>query len=250
MLIRLILWITNFDWSRYRQATCLPNHCFCEAIGAGFIRQPIDTYTNIAYLLAGIFILHHLVNTKTSRERISNQTSLPRMLFALFGLTVIAVSIGSFLYHASFTFLGMEMDDDSMYLIGTFMLFYGLAHLIPINTKKFLFAFILLNLFLETVIYFFPVIRGLIFGLLVLGSLWINWIAIRRKKMKNNLKPLFTSLGIFALAYFVWTLDDLKIVCYPTSLFQGHGVWHCLTALAIVFYFQFMDSEFNKVFLQ
>ncbi|MEW5717982.1 MAG: hypothetical protein AB1817_05090 [Chloroflexota bacterium] len=35
----------------------MPNNCFCEALCDGFIRQPINTYSNLAYILVGLLIL-------------------------------------------------------------------------------------------------------------------------------------------------------------------------------------------------
>jgi hypothetical protein len=246
MLFRFFLWLANIDWTKYRPAICLPNHCFCEAIGNGFIRQPIDAYSNIAYLMAGFGIIGYLLLSNPYEEKTSAQTHLPRNLFLLFGLASIAVGIGSFLYHAGFTFMGMELDDDTMYLIGSFMLFFGLAHLQPFSLKKFLVWFLLLNLSLETLIYFYPVVRGLIFGLLILAAIYSYWIAVQRGRMINQVRFLSWSLGIFAVAYFVWALDDLRLVCYPNSIFQGHSLWHILTSVAIFITFLYMDSEYRK----
>lgn len=66
------------------------------------------------------------------------------------------------------------------------MLFFGLAHLRDTNLREFLVSYLILNLSLEILIYFYPVIRGLIFGLLVLSSLLIDSIAIKQKLMCNQ----------------------------------------------------------------
>jgi hypothetical protein len=247
LLLRFILWHTNIDWTKYRPATCLPNHCFCEAIGSGFVRQPIDAYSNVFYLIAGVAIFWYLLLTRRVRTKHAAQTELPRDVLFLFGFAAIAVGIGSFLYHAGFTFFGMELDDDAMYLVGSFTLFFGYAHLHPITLKQFLILFFILNLFLEILIFFYPVVRGLMFGVLVLATLLVDRMAIRQGRMKNQSNYLLWGIELFFLAYFFWALDDLRIVCYPTSSFQGHSVWHFLTAIVVFVLFLYMDSEFLEL---
>lgn len=249
MLLRLLLWLTSIDWTKYRQATCLPNHCFCEALRPGFLRQPIDSLSNLPYFLIGLGIVLYVMISRNKKSSHSAQTHLPRKLLILFGLACLAVGIGSFLYHASFTFLGMELDDDTMYLIGSFMLFFGLAHIFPIKLKNFITYYVLLNLCLEIVIYFFPVIRGFLFGLLILSTLLVDRFAIQRGLLQNRRDHLFWGIGIFAFAYLLWILDDTRLVCYPTSIFQGHALWHVLTAIAMLFIFVYMDSEYPKGFI-
>ncbi len=246
MLIRFFLWLLSIDWTKYRPATCLPKHCFCEAIGTGFVRQPVNAYTNIAFILASIGMLLFLVATRKSKEKISVYSHLPRNLLILFALASMAVGIGSFIYHAGFTFLGMELDDDSMYLVGSFMLLFGLAHLRHISLKHFLLYYLALNISLEIIIYFFPVVRGFLFGLLILGMLIIDVNAILQGKLKNYLPYFWWGIGLFFLGYFFWILDDTRLVCYPTALFQGHAVWHLLSAMAGLAMFFYMDSEFRE----
>jgi len=40
-------------WSDLAPATCLPDSCFCEAIGDGLIRQPSNTWSNPGFCLVG-----------------------------------------------------------------------------------------------------------------------------------------------------------------------------------------------------
>ena len=56
------------------------------------------------------------------------------------------------------------MDDDSMYLIGFFMLLFELGRIRKITPRQFLLVYLLMNLIFETLIYLFPVIRGMLFA--------------------------------------------------------------------------------------
>ena len=244
-MIRLLLFFLRLNWSNYRPADCLPHNCFCEAIGNGLIRQPINAYTNIAYVLIGIIILVYLSRTKHQFMLRSPISNLPRKLFILFGIACIAVGIGSFLYHASFIFLGEELDDDSMYLIGSFMLFFELAHHHKISTRQFILYYLILNLLLETLIYFLPVVRGGVFAILVVTSIVLVEVSIHRKIVSSQRRQFYTAIGLFGVAYFIWILDKTHLLCYPTSLFQGHAIWHLVSALAALMYFFYMDKEFQ-----
>jgi len=244
MLIRIFLWILSINWEKYRPASCFPNHCFCETITHGFIRQPVNAYTNLAYIIIGIYILIYLFHTRSNRQKKNRITGLSRKIFILFGLASIAVGIGSFIYHAGFTFLGMELDDDTMYLIGSFMLFWGCAHIQSMSVRRFLLFYFLLNICLELIIYFFPVLRGPLFGLLVLGSILIDRLIILYQKTTSQVKYLVWGVGLFTLGYLVWIPDYTKQICVPNSIIQGHAIWHVLTALAILMIFLYMDSEY------
>ncbi|MGB8252026.1 MAG: ceramidase domain-containing protein [Anaerolineaceae bacterium] len=245
-MLRLLLEILRINWLNYRPADCLPNHCFCEAIGTGLIRQPINAYTNIAYILAGLIIIIFLSRTKNKRKTISPITELPRRLLILFGLASIAVGIGSFIYHASFIFLGEQLDDDSMYLIGSFMLFYAIAHQRKLTAVKFIMLFMVLNLIFEGLIFFFPVIRGMLFGILIVVSLVITQTSIRRGLISDPKQQFMTSIELFAAAYLIWILDKTHYLCYPTSIFQGHAIWHILSAVAGLMMFFFMDADYER----
>jgi hypothetical protein len=199
----------------------------------------------LAYILVGIIILMYLSRTKHQFKHRSPISNLPRKLFVLFGIACIAVGIGSFLYHASFIFLGEELDDDSMYLIGSFMLFFELAHHRKISTRQFILYYLVLNLLLEALIYFLPVVRGGVFALLIITSIILVEISIRKKIVSDQRHDFYTAIGLFGAAYFIWILDKTRILCYPTSLYQGHAIWHLVSALAALMYFFYMDKEYQ-----
>src|SRR5262245_27802705 len=72
-------------WQAWAPATCLPFDCFCEAIRAGAIRQPANTWSNLGFIAVGGAIL----GAGGSRA---------------FGAAAIFAGAGSAVYHASFTF--------------------------------------------------------------------------------------------------------------------------------------------------
>jgi hypothetical protein len=241
---RLIYWLLNINWEHYKSASCFPRHCFCEAIGNGVVRQPIDAYSNIVYVLAGLFILISLFRTRKDRNPYPKTSDLPRTILIIFGLATIAIGIGSFLYHASFTFIGMEMDDDSMYLVASFLLLFSLSYFKDITRKMFIFYYPFINIILALIIYLLPAIRGDLFAFIIMIVLYTLQKAIKKKIVFGNLRYLVISVGLFLLGYMFWIPDYKKIYCHPNGLFQGHALWHVFSAISIVYMYFYMDSEY------
>jgi hypothetical protein len=52
----------------------------------------------------------------------------------------------------------------------------------------------------------------------------------------------FIAIGV---AFLVWNLDQNGL-CYPNSIFQGHGLWHILNGLVCYFLYMFYRSEVLK----
>jgi hypothetical protein len=246
-MLRILLFILRINWLNYRPADCLPYACFCETVGTGLIRQPVNAYTNLAYLLAGISVLVSLKKTKSSHLPQSSISGLPRRLLILFGIAYIAVGIGSFIYHASFIFLGEELDDDSMYMIGIFLVLFEAARLRGLSVKQFLWIYFSLNVFFEAAIYFFPVIRGMLFAILMVIAFTIELYARKQTKLKDEVRLTDRANLLFLAAYLIWILDKTHLLCYPDSLFQGHAVWHLMTAYAGWVMFKAMDCEYKPM---
>lgn len=247
-MLKIIFKLFDIDWQSYRSAACFPKHCFCEHIGTGFVRQPVDAVTNLAFVLVGVYIIWYLLKKRHQYLNESIQSGISIKTLYIFGMASILVGIFSFFYHASFTFWGMELDDDSMYLIGTFMLFYSLTHIkgYRFSLKRFISIYLILNIGLELAIYFVPVIRGALFGILVLAASAFEIIAIKQKRVTKSIEYFKIALLLFFIAYLFWITDYLKIICFPPSLYQGHAIWHVLTATSVYFIFLYYKSEFRK----
>lgn len=216
-MLRILILLLRINWLNYRPADCLPNACFCEAVGSGFVRQPVNAYTNAAYLLAGLFILRFLGKTGNAGES-PDGTLIPRKWLAIFGAAFIAVAIGSFIYHASFIFLGEEMDDDSMYLVGVFILLFQISRERKLTGKQFLLVYIFLNLLLETTIFFLPAIRGGLFALIIAAATIVELSRRKQGIVPQTGKMLLKANLVFLAAYFIWILDKTHILCDPHSL--------------------------------
>jgi hypothetical protein len=245
-MLRILLFFLRINWLHYRPADCLPYACFCETVSTSFIRQPINAYSNLGYIIVGIAILIYLKKTEQSRGTHAVLSGLTRRILILFGVAYIIVGIGSFLYHATFIFFGEEMDDDSMYLIGIFLLLFEYSRIRQISTKQFLWIYFSTNTIFEIIIYFLPVVRGGLFVGLMLILFWIEWKARQKESITGEVKLTDQANLCFFMGYIFWLVDKLHIMCFPDSIFQGHAVWHLMTAYAGWVMLKAMDVEYLK----
>ena len=77
-------------WEGWEPAPCMPDRCFCEAVGGGLIRQPSNAWSNLGFCVAGVLML-------VSSTR-SAAAGSPRRA-ACFGIAVFLIGASGF-YHA------------------------------------------------------------------------------------------------------------------------------------------------------
>jgi hypothetical protein len=210
---------------------------FCEQTLAGPIKHPADAWTNVGLLVAGVWIF------------MSARRPLERCL----GVAAVWTGIGSTIFHATDTILGEVLD-----LSGMFMFILTVAAMQqrrsssldeqgqeprrPRRRKRFPFAsdrqaigvVVLQTGVLAVLAAYTTAFTTPAFGVLV------ALVALREVLSGVRLGRWALALAItFALAWGIWWLDYLKLLCYPSNhILTGHGVWHLLNAL--VFWFTFL----------
>jgi len=243
LLITLVLiplsWLPA-PWAAWRPATCLPDACFCEAIGTGFIRQPIDTWSNLAFVLVGLLILEDVLRPSSIR---SNLLARRRVYVIVYAVAVILIGLGSWFYHASLTFVGQWFDVMGMYLLGTFMVLYNVARLRPLGSRNFAVSYVLFNLALGFSLIVVPELRRYLFGLLLVVTIALEVVIHRQRETQIRTIYFIAALLSYGLAQIIWTLDLNHIVCDPDGVLQGHAVWHVLTALSAGLLYLYYRSE-------
>jgi cytochrome c biogenesis protein CcdA len=78
-----------------------------------------------------------------------------------------------------------------------------------------------------------PEMRRYLFGALVVLGLLSELFYIKKQHNPIETKWLKYAFAILLIAFGIWILDLTKVVCEPTSLWQGHTLWHILSAIAI-----------------
>lgn len=237
LLIGLSYLILNLLRIDPNTATCMPDNCFCEKMLPEVIKHPANTWSNLTLIAAGIaIVIYGIKDTK-------RKTKIKPIYSIAFGLVVTIAGLSSFYYHATYTFIGQWLDNLS---IGTILLmlgFYNMLRIFP-STKQYLLESLLFSVLIYGYLnLFIDIFRRHIFVVLYLILFISEIYLILKGKTKRILNYFIISNVFIFLGYFVWILDNLKIVCYPESLFQLHSVWHLLASLAVFFIYLYARSD-------
>ena len=252
-------------------ALCMPDKCFCEIIHEGTIKQPMNTYSSLVFILFAIFILIKFIKRKdtTFDYPLYASISYPIIYF----LSLILIGLGSMYYHSALNFWGQFADVSGMNLLASFILIYHLKRKKIIS--NFTLSFVLINLVLAYFLFAYPFLRRYLFGIVLFLSLIPLYIPSLKAKFifklkyrepslpqgfllnnqdrdietatlsssNTNYKFFWIALSTQIIAFIFWTLDITKIVCDENSFLQGHSIWHILSGVASYYLYLFYESE-------
>ena len=198
--------------SATRPASCMPQSCFCEAVRADGIHQPSNSASSLAFVLVAALIL-----TRGGTRTIA----------ILFAFTLTFVGIGSAYYHATLSFAGQFFDVLGMYLVATLALLLSINRMRRLSPATMIGFYIAINAVLAILLYGVPELRRWVFGALLAGI-----IGAELKAQTREGYYLIKAVIIMTVAFIIWVVDFTRIACAPTSIVQGHAIWHILGALA------------------
>ena len=211
-----------------------------------FFHQPVNTYSNLIYFFYGMVVFQlGLKDWKAFTNREANTVRKFPYLSLLLAANFIYLSIGSAFFHSSLTWMGQRMDMNATYGLTLSLIGIGL---VQVSVKKELSSRMQLGIvgsLLLLITSFLPLalqisssilLPSLFLFLLVLGI--INYFQYPTQRI-----PVLGGLSfiLLALAIQIRALDVAKVNCDPMSIWQGHALWHLLTAtssLCMYFYFQ------------
>ena len=158
------------------------------------------------------------------------------LLSILMGLCFIYLSFGSAFFHASLTYMGQRVDMNGTYSISITLLgigFYHVFHKIDFSerAKKLWLGGLLLTILAFLKIALIISSSKLLPAMIVLLMILIAIHYFQFRKEKSLILAVFGFVLMF-VAIKIRTLDVQKIDCDPYSWYQGHAVWHLLTALS------------------
>lgn len=206
---------------------------------ARFFHQRMNTYSNLAYFFFGVMIVQiGLEDQKNQGIKPQNRLEAFPMLSVLMGICFIYLCFGSAFFHASLTYVGQRVDMNGTYALTLVLVSIALYHVfytlrLTKAAQKFWIAFlvILTVLFLKIAL-LIPsgkLLPSLILTLLLLTA--VNYVQFRKER--SGLLAVLSFILIVA-AIIVRTMDVQKMGCNPYSCYQGHALWHLLTALSSV----------------
>jgi predicted membrane channel-forming protein YqfA (hemolysin III family) len=218
--------------------------------------QPMNTYSNLIYFFYGLMVFQlGWKDWKAFANREANTVGKFPYLSLLLAANFIYLSLGSAFFHSSLTWIGQRMDMNATYGLTLSLICIGMVQVILKKELSKQFQVILLLGMLLLIVGFLPLalqissailLPALFLVLLLLGI--GNYLQYRTQR-----SPLLLILSfvLLAVAIQVRTLDVAKINCDPLSIWQGHALWHFLTAtssLCMYFYFRSVKKlrQFKK----
>ena len=208
--------------------------------------QPINTYSNLIYFFYGLLIFQlALKDLKLVEVKGVNSIRCSPYLSILLAANFIYLSFGSAFFHSSLTWIGQRVDMNATYGLTLSLICIGLVQVLVKKelTKQIQVGVVVGMLLL--IAGFLPLalqisssilLPSLFLILLVLGI--INYF-----QYPSQRSPLLGLLSfvLLAVAIQIRSMDVAKINCDPMSIWQGHALWHFLTAtssLCMYFYFR------------
>lgn len=241
--------LLEYSWEGWRPATCMPDHCFCERVRGGLIRQPVNTWSNLAFVLMGLTILA-VAGQDVPRAVPGAPSNLMRTRLVyptVYALAAVLIGVGSMLYHSSLVFAGQAVDVISMYLMTIFMVLYNLSRLRRVDDRVFVLGYLGANVGLGYASVRWPLLRRPIFIALILAVLVTERIVRRARRSRVQNAYLRGALASLVTACVIWILDITHVVCASDSWFQGHALWHVLMAALIGFIYFYYRSEVPRI---
>jgi hypothetical protein len=206
-----------------------PNVDWCEVERCARIVNPVDAWSNALYLLLGVWMWRE--------ARRSGRTDLAR-----FGPASVAVGVFSFAYHASYTFALQFFDFVAMFLFTFTVLARNAVRLGWISpareTRFFALGVLGMSALVPPLFYAGFPIQSLVGMLIALGL--VQELRLRLRDGPRAAYRIYgVGLALLGAAALASLVDVTRIACDPESLWQGHAVWHVLSALALAAFFRF-----------
>jgi hypothetical protein len=230
-----IVAILGPEWHWFTPATCQPT-CFCELPRTGqVLLQPANSLSSLGFVAVGAWIM------LDASQPPPRALGLAATLW--FGLTAIAIGLGSLFLHASLTLWGQFADVVGMYLLGAFILARAAARWQRLAAGPAIALYLLLCSTLIGALWVWPETRRWLFAVLLLTALVVEWRLARPRRPGVRPELLLAGLGANLVAFALWVFDQTRTLCDPTSWLQGHAAWHLLGAAAVLATYGYYRSE-------
>lgn len=218
------------SWDGLRAATCMPTHCFCEAIHPGIVRQPANAVSSLAFaVVSAMVLITGFKNRSASRNSAIEGLSGYALVYAA---ALMAIGIGSAFYHASLSFIGQFADVMGMYLLATFIILYAIGRMMTLSIFMIVGGYLVTNAGLGWLLFTLPSFRRYAFALVLLAGLIVELMARRTPQRRLTGRLLLSAFAALTIGFVFWVLDITGVMCVPGSLLQGHALWHVAGAVA------------------
>jgi hypothetical protein len=199
----------------------------CENIGSGFLAQPVNAVSSLAFAVFGIVVLFSMSNRETV-ERSNRMT---------FGILMIGTGIGSVLFHGPQGQAGKYLHDVTFVLtllaLATMNL-VGILHWSRQRTRAILGGTAVGVL---TLLFVWPSSTNIVAGVAFVAVVGVD-IALHRSGTVRRRWWIGAILAMVVAAFFFLAGRTGGPLCDSSSLLQGHALWHIVSGAALWAYFE------------
>lgn len=226
---------------------------FCEKIEVSNpVRQPINTFSNIVYLIVSIIVFKNAWKERHN-ENSNDLITLSTAYSFLFAFILLYVFFASSFYHAALIPLAQRLDYSAVFAFSLFPIIFLLHRRWLIKKDKLRFlekgkrAFAVFSVYLLTVLLLSLLVpRGkesLTALILIQFFLWLAFFATIDKSDYHQKSYLVLSIASVFIALMFFEFDKYKILCSPNSYFQTHSFWNLFIGLSAFYFYLYMRSE-------
>lgn len=176
--------------------------------------QPMNTWSNLAFLVVGLLALR---KRKDAAAR-------------WFAISCTVLCLGSGAFHSFLTLAGQRWDVIGMFFVFNFLAVY--AMFVTHKLKGFGFA-VGLSAVISVAMAFFVADLSSTRVLAIASVFIVGHLVLAVIDKTASIKEILKALAPFGLAFLFRQLDVSGTLCNPTSMFQGHAVWHIFAAWGI-----------------
>ncbi len=230
---------------------------FCEYTNMSkIVRQPVNTFSNLAYLLPGLAILWRGWKDQSKRTRYNIVSANPFYSIMLGGI-LLYIFVASTFFHSSLIGFASKLDFSAVYSLSLYPLMYFTHRVwllsigVPSNTRHTKSTTTVITAF--TVLYVlltFGMPEGMenyvVLGIIVFIAL-LGLIVEKYDSGRTNHLYLVTAIACIAFAVMWFGFDIYKILCIPDSYIQPHSLWHLFAGLSTFYFYMYIRSEKNKL---
>lgn len=209
----------------------LPANCgeYCEASNRCAqaqrvaVHQPLNSWSNAAYLFVGLC------------ARWSRRT--PQA--TLFWLSCAALGVGSFLFHASVTLAFRWLDVAAMYAALVALAVVAASTVIRVRPFS---RWIAIAVIADVALAVFKWHLSTTAVMAVLGGIVVVAIVVTLPRAAAGRAYALLSAAALIVGVVARQLDEARVICAPDGVFQGHALWHLLTAAALYWAYRYFES--------
>lgn len=262
MVFALAIYVVNnllpfYDvWSGYRAESDIGTY-FCEqTFMEKVVRQPINTFSNVVYLMAALIVLRRGWKDQSKKTRYNIVSANP-FYSITYGVILLYTFCASTFFHSSLIHFASRLDFSAVYSLALFPMMYFTHRLwllslgLPSNQKHSKSLYTVIAVF--SVLYFAftfgvpdgwddQVVFALIWIMVIMGA-----ILERKDPGRTNRSYLVICIAAIMIAIVWFVFDTHKILCNPDSVLQPHSLWHLFAGTSTFYFYLYIRSEKNKI---